>query len=218
MHAPPVVVATVAMLVFLHALSYAPPPEVFASLQREFVLYPGRFFAPPDAAFAYPSEVARFLTLFSTALIHADWSHLLVNVILIVVFGRSVANLLGKGWIGASKWMLLFAVSVVCGSILYLVVEGAGGAPSFGASGGASGILAAGVLVDRNGRLRSLLSREFIGVAAAFAAITALLTVLGPLLLGGPFAWEAHAGGFLGGAAMMIALTPQHQKPRLFRR
>jgi membrane associated rhomboid family serine protease len=213
-NAPLVVTATAGLLVALHALVSFQGQEAQQDIWVEFAVFPYRFFLAQGVPDAYPDVMSKFLTLVSAALLHANWMHVLVNSAMLLAFGAPTARFMGPGWSGAGRWMLLLVVAIAAGSVLFLLVEGAGGPPMVGASGGTSGLMGAAFLIDRSGRLRSPLSREFLGVALVFALLNALLVFMGPQLLGSGIAWEAHAGGFIGGAAMMLVLAPRQLRFR----
>jgi membrane associated rhomboid family serine protease len=128
----------------------------------------------------------------------------LVNAFTTWQFGSQVARALEPGVMGAAKWMLLFVVSVAAGSLAYLLIAGEGGVVSVGASGGTCGLIAASFLLDWENRVRSPLSRQFLILTAVFAAINVALVYLGPSMVGMMVSWEAHAGGYVAGAAMML--------------
>lgn len=217
-NAPLVVTVTAGALVALHAVTYLASDTDYLKLQSDLALWPQRFWAPAGSEMAYDNPLQAGLTLISTALLHSGWMHVLTNSAMLLAFGAPSARVMGAGWGGASKWMLLFLASIAAGSLLYLFVRGAGGPPAVGASGGTSGLMAAAFLFGPSGRMRSPFSREFLTIGLAFAFINLVLVLAGPRLLGAPIAWEAHAGGFIGGAVMMLVLAPQHLRPRLVRR
>ena len=69
-----------------------------------------------------------------------------------------------------------------------------------------SGLIAAGFLIDRDWRIRSPLSRDFLMASGVFALINVALVFLGPMVLGMMISWQAHLGGYLAGMAMMLIL------------
>jgi membrane associated rhomboid family serine protease len=115
-----------------------------------------------------------------------------------------VARALGPGFMPAAQWMLLFVVSIAVGSLVFLASVGPNGPVSIGASGGTSGLIGAGFLLDWEGRVRSPFSRQFLTLTAVFAGINVLMVLAGPAMLGMAISWEAHAGGYVAGSAMML--------------
>jgi membrane associated rhomboid family serine protease len=201
---PLIVIVTAALLVALHAAyEFAELREQLA-MTFDFALWPQRFWAPAGSNEVYPDHVSGLLTLLSNGLLHADWLHVLVNVFMLIVFGTPVARVLGLDITGAGAWMLLFAVSIIAGSIAYLAIASANAPFLLGASGGTSGLLAASFLASREGKFM-LWSTPFLGLTVGFVLINVVLVLLGPYM-GMMISWEAHAGGYIGGALMMAVL------------
>lgn len=174
-------------------------------LHYEFAVVPTRFFAPPGSEHAYPNILAQLFSLVSVSLLHADWLHAGVNALMTWQFGSIVARTLGPGIAGASRWMLLFVVSVAAGSLTFLAIAGPNSAMVVGASAGTSGLIAASFLVDFEGRVISPLTRSFAINTVIFILINAALVYLGQFV-GLLISWEAHLGGYLAGMAMMLIL------------
>lgn len=215
-NAPLVVVGTAAALVVLHALvSFSGEAAQYDAIYQ-FALIPERFNAEPGSPDTYSSAASRFLTLFSTALLHANWMHVLVNSAMLLAFGTPVARFLGETVEGATRFALLLASSILGGSLAYLWLSGSDGVAAVGASGGVSGLAAAAFAIAPGGRGVSVATPKFLGFTAAFAVSNVLLAVIGPVTLGSLIAWQAHAGGYLVGAVMMILLAPKfsHLAPR----
>ncbi len=206
LNAPLLVIVVALVLILLHtAFEFAPPIEQMA-IQYDYALAPQRFWAPAGSSDVYPNAAAGLLTLLSSGLLHADWLHVLVNSMMLLALGTPVARALGTNIAGAAYWMLLFVVSVLAGSALYLALATVDSPYLIGASGGVSGLFAAAFLVDPNGGKLTLWSRPFVGMTIAFAIANAALVLVAPFMLGAGVSWEAHAGGYIGGALMMVLL------------
>jgi rhomboid family protein len=201
---PLVSLLTALALIALYAPVSGLMGQELNAFQFEYALVPARWFADGGSSIAYPNILAQILSLVSPALLHGDWVHVIVNALMTWQFGSLVARALEPGIVGAAKWMLLFVVSVAAGSLAYLFIAGPSGVVSVGASGGTSGLIAASFLLDWENRVRSPLSRQFLMLTAVFAAINVLLVYLGPMVLGMMISWEAHAGGYVAGVAMML--------------
>lgn len=205
-NAPIIVVVMAILLVGLYAAyAFAPYQEQQATLY-DFALAPERFWAPAGSPDVYPDVQSGLMTLVSTALLHGDWMHVIVNSLMLVAFGAPVARTLGKGPTSWGLWMVIFLGSVIAGSALYLAMATAETPYAVGASGGTSGLVAAAFLLDAYGMKRKLWSREFLGMTVAFGIANAVLTLAGPQLLGMGIAWEAHLGGYIAGAILMAVL------------
>lgn len=204
-NAPTIVVAMAGLLVALFAAYSFSSFDQQQGLLFDFALAPERFWAPDTSDRAYPSLLAGLLTLLSTAFLHADWMHVMVNAGMLLAFGTPVARALGGGLGGAGRWTLVFLGAVVGGSAVFLAFHPTVASPYVvGASGGTSGLMAAALLVDPRGGLRSPLSREFLGFTAAFAIANVVFVLAGPSVFGALVSWEAHAGGYLAGGMLML--------------
>jgi membrane associated rhomboid family serine protease len=183
--------------------------EEWIPLHYNFAVVPQRFFAEPGSLHAYPNILAQVFSLVTVSLLHADVMHAGLNALMCWQFGSPVAKTLGPGIMGASKWMLLFVVSVAAGSLAFLAIAGPNSAMVVGASGGTCGLIAADFLIAGDGKLRSPLSRHFLVLTLIFALINVLLVFVVPLVLPFYVSWEAHLGGYIAGAAMMLILGPK---------
>jgi membrane associated rhomboid family serine protease len=207
--APPLVALMAGLLLVLYALASFGSYESQIRMQYDFALVPARFWAAAGSPDAYPDIASKLLTLLSTALLHGGWMHVIVNSLMLLAFGTPVARAIGEGPIGWGKWMLVFVGSVAAGSIAYLLLNDHGAPAAVGASGGTSGLIAAAMLLDERGRLRSPLSSGFVTMTLAFAAMNVLLALAGPMLVGAGVAWQAHAGGYVAGALLIFVLQPR---------
>lgn len=212
-NAPIIVVVMAILLVGLYAAyAFAPYQEQQYALY-DFALAPQRFWAPAGSPSVYPDVLSGLMTLVSTALLHGDWMHVIVNSLMLVAFGTPVARTLGRGPTAWGLWMTIFVGSIIAGSALYLAMATVDTPYAVGASGGTSGLVAAAFLLDPYGWKRKLWSREFLGMTAAFAVANAVLTLAGPQLLGMGIAWEAHLGGYIAGAILMAVLPVKGYRP-----
>lgn len=205
-NAPLLVILMAGLLVVLHAVVTFASSEEQYRIMWDYALVPGRFWAPAGSADVYPDHLSGLITLVSTALLHADWMHVLVNALMLLAFGTPVARALGRDARGWGLWMLLFVGSVVAGSALYLALADVNAPYVIGASGGTSGLMAAAFLLDPWGGKRPLWAREFVSFSIVFALINVLLVFAAPYALGMAISWEAHLGGYVAGAILMSIL------------
>ena len=203
---PLVALATAVALIVLYIPASTLQGDAYTQLLYDFACVPARFHAEPGSTYAYPNILAQAFSLVTPALLHGSWLHVLTNALMTWQFGTMLARALGPGFMPAAQWMLLFVVSIAVGSLAFLAIVGPNGPVSVGASGGTSGLIAAGFLLDWEGRVRSLLSRQFLTLTAVFAGINVLMVLAGPSVIGMSISWEAHAGGYVAGTAMMLIL------------
>jgi len=205
-NAPLLVILMAVLLVALHAAISFASYDQQDQILWDYAIVPGRFWAAAGSPEVYPDYISGLLTLISTALLHADWSHVIINALMLLAFGTPVARAFGDNVRGWGLWMLLFVGSVIGGSALYLALANVGSPYLIGASGGTSGLMAAAFQLDPWGGKRPLWSREFLVFSAVFALANLLIVFVGPALLGMQISWEAHLGGYVAGAVLMAIL------------
>lgn len=210
--APWLVVFMTLLLIALHGATYLLSDSDFVKLQYDYAVVPRRFWEEGQLAHGYPNIFAALITLVSTGFLHAGWLHVLVNAAMLLAFGAQTRRAMGPGAMGDLKWMLLFLGSIVGGSIGYLAAVDVTGPAAVGASGGTSGLMAAAFILDPYGRTVSPLSRGFLVMTVAFAIANLLLVFAGPALIGSGIAWQAHLGGYVAGALLMLALAPRRRR------
>lgn len=137
--------------------------------------------------------------LLSSAFLHADQLHLLVNGVMLWVVGRPVE----AAW-GTSRFVLLFVGSALAGSMATLALQDQGW--TVGASGAVYGLM--GALVALGARLWLRLSWQMRqSMVLLPAALLLLLLALGDA--DGRLDFHAHRGGALGGFLLGLVLRPQ---------
>jgi len=202
--APPAVVGLAILIVAAHAVRVFSPAAWQGFAFSMGSLQPDRFWASvslgaPEAV-PYGSPVSALMPLLADFLLHDGWAGAILNAALVVIFGRLVHASLSIGRkSGALPFLIVFAASVVGGSLLHLITQFPTGSALIGASGGASGLFAAWVLIQE-GRGGQILSKRFLTVFLFFAGVNAALWLMGPAILGARISWQAHIGGFLAGA------------------
>ncbi|AOJ83718.1 rhomboid family intramembrane serine protease [Burkholderia sp. MSMB617WGS] len=146
------------------------------------------------------------------SMLHAGLSHLLFNMLGLVMFGRDVERSLGRARFGT-----LYVASVVCGALTQLVVArytAAGAAPTIGASAGVFGVLAGYALLYPSRRVVLLfppIPMPAWVFALGYAGIELLLGVAGAA---SGIAHFAHLGGMLGALVLMLFWTrPKREWP-----
>jgi membrane associated rhomboid family serine protease len=225
---PPVIVAVLAMLAFIHAfrtlaLTYNQDIEFLLA----FAFIPARYDSSVVLGGALPggfgAEVWSFVTY---SLIHADWTHFGVNAVWLLAFGSAVARRFGT-----LRFLAFFAVTAAAGAAMHLATNAGSQSPMIGASAAISGTMAAAMrfAFQRGGPLSfwrngddadyHVAAIPLTGVfrdlrVLAFLAVwfgINLLFGLGSLPLAGAgqvVAWQAHIGGFLAGLLLFSWFDP----------
>ena len=90
----------------------------------------------------------QFDRLFTSAFLHADWNHLLLNMVTLFLFGRSIELSLGVG-----RFLLIYFAAILGGSLLSLMIHRQHEYKAYGASGGACGIVFSCILLFPGGSI-----------------------------------------------------------------
>jgi len=151
---------------------------------------------------------SRLFTLFTSMFIHADFLHIIGNMLFLFIFGDNVEDRFGH----LSFFLLYFLFGIAGGLSHSIFAVQAGGTeqliPTVGASGAISGILGAYLVFFPRARIMSLVpSFLFIRLARVPAFIFIGLWFILQLLYSGgasSVAYMAHIGGFVAG--LVVAL------------
>ena len=223
---PFVIVATVAVLVLVHAfrmLALTDDQDVRFLLTFAFI--PARYGV--DAG-AFPGGFAADLwTFFTYAFIHADLMHLGLNLAWLIPFGTALARRFG-----AWRYVIFMLVMAAIGALAHLVTHLGELEPMIGASAAISGAMAAALrfVFQPDGpmaRWREPSAGAYRVPAASLAAtlrdprfLLFLIVWLGLNALfgsgtvsfgmepGQTIAWQAHVGGFFAGLLLFSAFDP----------
>lgn len=211
-NAPLPVTAFALVLVAAHAVRVLMPDGLQNFVYFHGALIPERFWAAPDFPTAngfppYGSPLAALIPMVTSAFLHGDWMHVVLNAAFLVALAKPLLELFRRVWPGREPGatialLMLFLAAQLASSATYLALNFPSGPLAVGASGGISGLLAA-VLLIREGPSRWLFARGFLVASALFIVANALVAVVGPSVLGAAIAWEAHVGGYIGGALCM---------------
>ncbi len=141
------------------------------------------------------------LRLFTALFLHADWSHLLGNLVFLLIFGLPAERVLGP-W----RLLLLFLLGGAAANLAALYAMGSPDQIIIGASGAVSALLGAYLALFPGARLGVVLPLglflEFVRAPAylligVWAALQVVFAYIGPSF--GMVAWSAHLSGFLFG-------------------
>ena len=231
---PAPIVATVVVLVLVHVARISLLSD---GQDVDFVLTFG--FIPARYGSEMPIEVlpggfaADLWTFFTYAFIHADWTHLGLNLAWLVPFGSAVARRFG-----AWRYVLFMLTTAAIGAMAHLATHFGAIEPMIGASAAISGAMAAamrfvfqphgrvGFFRDRGDAARlpaqplraTLRDPRFLLFLATWIGLNALFG-FGSISFGAEagqeIAWQAHVGGFLGGLLLFNAFDPAPSPPEL---
>lgn len=203
---PAVVLLLIGVIVLAHVLRVFVFPEYSDDLFRLYGFVPARYSAAYLAATHHNpgTLLERAIPFVSYVFLHGNWTHLIINMAWLLPFGAAVARRFGP-WL----FLLFFFVCGIAGAGTHMVLNWGSEAPTIGASGAISGLMAAGIRMmsfppDAPPRadLLSILSPVVLGFSAIWIVLNAVLGITG--FGAGPdvvtnIAWQAHLGGFLAG-------------------
>ena len=226
---PLVVIATVGVLVLVHALrALVLTDEQDVNFLLTFAFIPARYGTDMGVVGAFPGGFAADLwTFFTYAFIHADLTHLGLNLAWLIPFGTALARRFGP-W----RYVVFMLVTAAVGALAHLLTHLGALEPMIGASAAISGAMAAAMrfVFRRDGPVAHWRERSdaaFRVPAASLAAtlrdprfLLFLAVWLGLNVLfgsgtitfgtdaGQEIAWQAHVGGFFAGLLLFDAFDP----------
>lgn len=158
------------------------------------------------------------LRLFTALFLHADWAHLLGNLVFLLIFGLPAERAMGP-W----RFLVLFLLGGAVANLVAVLFVGTPDRLIIGASGAVSAVIGAYLALFPRARLGVVLPLglflEFVRAPASLLiGIWALLQIgfayIGPAF--GEVAWTAHIAGFLFG--VLFALVVRRAIARRLRR
>ena len=227
---PPVVIATVAVLVLVHAF------RMFALADAEdmqflltFAFIPARYDTNLLVGGSFPGGFGADLwTFFTYAFLHADLLHIGLNLAWLLPFGTALARRFG-----AWRYVVFMLVTAAAGALAHLASHPGAMVPMIGASAAISGRHGGGDALhfpgarpartvaggrrqwrglprpgpaahgDVSRRALPAVPRVWIGLNALFGLGTVSFGEEGQQL-----AWQAHIGGFFAGLLLFTAFDP----------
>ena len=202
LNAPPIILWMIGALILCHAVRVALPDGLPDLVLEQYGFVPARYSAAAEHPFSLgelPELVIPFLTYM---LIHADYTHVGINCLWLLVFGPVVARRLHL-----VRFLLFFAVCGIVAALVHLAVYWGSAVAVVGASGAISGLMGAGIrllyghLFERPDGLAPVFCRPIVTFSLVWAVVNIVSGVLrvgvtGELSL---VAWVAHLGGYFMG-------------------
>jgi membrane associated rhomboid family serine protease len=157
-------------------------------------------------------RLSTWVATLTSLVLHAGWSHLLINLAYLWLFGRGLEAALGH-W----RVLVLFTASGLAGELAQILTVPTSHLPMIGASGGISGVLGAYLVLFPRANILTLTivwrTRMMLNIPSIIAIAAWLMAELASLIhqnIGrGGTASAAHLGGFVTGLLLMPLLrTP----------
>lgn len=145
--------------------------------------------------------------LFTAMFLHADWAHLLGNLVFLLIFGLSAERAMGP-W----RFLALFLFGGTLANLAAVFMIGTPERLVIGASGAVSAVIGAYLALFPRAKLGVVvplgLFLEFIRAPASlligvWAILQVVFAYIGPAF--GTVAWSAHIAGFLFGVAFALS-------------
>lgn len=192
----PAIVWVTPLLLLLTAASFIWAQQLSPGVQRQWLLEWGSIGIPLGKGFAL-ADASSWLKLFTALFLHADWAHLIGNLVFLLIFGPPTERMMGSArfaclfLFGGAAANLAAAIALAKGSVI------------IGASGAVSAILAAWLVLFPRARLGLViplgLFLEFVRAPATlllglWVLLQIIFAYIGPSY--GQVAWGAHLAGF----------------------
>lgn len=170
-------------------------PELRSPLLRRWGAVPEQLLPAGELGLAWLLQLS---TLFSAVFIHADWLHLIGNLLFLLIFGLPAERALG-----GRRFLTLFLVAGALANIAAVLALDTPRSVVVGSSGAVSALVGAYLALFPRARLGFVVPLgvflEFVRTPAsvmigAWALLQVAFTVVGPTF--GAVAWSAHAAGF----------------------
>ncbi|HLM52492.1 MAG TPA: rhomboid family intramembrane serine protease [Pseudoxanthomonas sp.] len=146
------------------------------------------------------------LRLLTALFLHADWAHLLGNLVFLLIFGLPAERTMGP-W----RFLALFLLGGAVSNVAAVLAIGAPDRPIIGASGAVSAVIGAYLALFPGAKLGVVLPLglflEFVKAPAPlligiWALLQVIFAYIGPAF--GAVAWSAHIAGFLFGVVFAL--------------
>ncbi len=149
----------------------------------------------------------QFIGLFTHMFLHADTTHLFINVTMLLAFGSGIERS-----IGSINMIKFYLITGILGMFAHIMAAPGSPMPAIGASGAISGLFG-GIL--RVMQVRGMMPRGWAGLLPIVVVLTGINVLIGtipmPIMTGGDaqIAWAAHVGGFLAGVFLFPIFVPK---------
>ncbi len=197
-----------ALIIAVTAYELTAGPSAQNALIARYAIIPAAF-ANGLGAFSSPFEALR--PLIGHAFLHGGWLHLGMNMLIYFQIGGPLAWRLSLNGAGPLRFIAFFAGSAAAAALAYILINPGSDGPAIGASGAICGMFAGYLMGARANWREAIRDRQIQRAAFWFLLINVGLmwAVAASDLF--PIAWEAHLGGFIGGAVLFPLLAPRRR-------
>jgi membrane associated rhomboid family serine protease len=163
-----------------------------------FGLIPAAFTGAAEAG----SDLPGWLTLVTSAFVHADVWHLGANMVFLWVLADNVEDALGH-----VRYLVFYLLCAMAAGFAVILAEPGSPHPVVGASGAVSGTIAAYVLLTPHAKMWALLfGRIPLRLSAVWVLGSWAVIQVGSLVIGrgDGVSWAAHVGGLVAGGILVV--------------
>jgi membrane associated rhomboid family serine protease len=172
-------------------------------IDRNFVMLPGEIV-----------QGQRLFTLFTSMFMHANWIHLIGNMLYLYVFGDNIEDVLGH--VGYLAFYIFCGLAAAFSHIASITTSADLFSGVVGASGAISGVLGAYAVLYPKARVLTLITYVIVPIPAilllGFWFVMQWLSVT--FNVSGGVAYWAHIGGFITGVVLAFAFGLGRKKKR----
>jgi rhomboid family protein len=186
------------ILIFLAEAGIVPVPDgLFAQLGVTPVSFLGNS--------VRPDLLTPVGTLFTYMFLHADWGHLLGNMIFLWVFGDNVEEALGR-----LRFLIFYLGSGALAALAYVASDMYSDIPLIGASGAIAGVVVAYVMLRPCARVTVLVTIIPLRLSAywVIGAFVLMQVISLESASRSEVAYWCHVGGMVAGALLLLLLRP----------
>ncbi len=157
-------------------------------------------------------------TFITSIFLHGGWSHLLGNMLFLIIFGDNIEDCCGH-----LRYLAFYLASGIAASALWTLTAWGANFPAVGASGAISGVLGAYFILYPNAKIRTLIGVGFFWRMIRVPAYMMIglwflyQLLLASLPLNTGVAYTAHIGGFLAGMALSRVIRPKLRRRQVHR-
>ena len=186
-------------IVVIHIIQAILPVALTSPVVAKMVFVPLRYYSFENIFF---DPLASIISPFAYSFLHADFTHLFMNMALFLPFGLVIAHAIGNVGFG-----MLYHLGAFGGALFAYILEPTSVIPMVGASASVSALVG------------FIISSSFLGLrfpspfnstknTMVFFIMWFVLNVVYPYLFAHSISWEAHMGGFVVGFASGIVCIP----------
>jgi len=186
------------VLIFLAELGAIPIPD---GLLARLGVTPAAFLGNS----VMPDVLGPVSTLFTYMFLHADWSHLLGNLIFLWVFGDNVEEALGR-----VRFLIFYLGCGALAALAYVASDMSSDIPLIGASGAVAGVVVAYVMLRPCARVTVLVTIIPLRLSAywVIGAFVLMQVISLDQASRSEVAYWCHVGGMAAGALLLLLLRP----------